>query len=219
MQFSPTQALQFGWETFKKRPVFFMGAIVILVVANIVNVGISSGVNSLTGGTLEEPTLLSNLVNLALSALIMMGAIAFFLAAHDNPDQASYAALWHPTPYWKFFATSLLMSLAVGIGTLLLIVPGLIAMVFFVFSTFLVVDRGLGPIDAFKESMDMTKGHRWPLFGFIVLCMLILFLGVLALGVGLLVAAPLVGLATAYAYRLLSGGPDDAVPVEARLAA
>jgi uncharacterized membrane protein len=36
--------------------------------------------------------------------------------------------------------------------------------------------------------------------------MLIIFVGVLALGVGLLVAVPIVGLAFAYAYRLLSGG-------------
>ncbi|MGD8550894.1 MAG: hypothetical protein PVF41_05595, partial [Methyloceanibacter sp.] len=51
-----------------------------------------------------------------------------------------------------------------------------------------------------------TQGTRWTLFGFILLCMLIIFVGVLALGVGLLVAVPIVGLAFAYAYRLLSGG-------------
>jgi uncharacterized membrane protein len=95
---------------------------------------------------------------------------------------------------------------AVAIGLVLLIVPGLIAMVLFMFSTFLVIDRGLGPIDALKASMEMTRGNRWPLFGFILLCLLILFVGVLALGVGLLVAAPVAGIAFAYAYRLLSGG-------------
>lgn len=127
MQFSPGDAIRFGWETFKRRPWFFIGAAAILVLANIVNMGVTSGVNSLTGGTLEEPSLLSNLVNLALSALIVMGAIAFFLAAHDNPEGVDYSALWHPTPYWKFFATSLLTSLAIGLGLVLLIVPGLIA--------------------------------------------------------------------------------------------
>lgn len=180
--------------------------------------GVTSGVNSLTGGTLEEPSLVANLVNLALSALIVMGAIAFFLGAHDNPEGVDYSALWHPTPYWKFFATSILTSLAVTLGLFLLIVPGLIAMVLFMFSTFLVIDRALGPFEAMKASMELTKGNRWPLFGFIVLTALIIFLGVLALGVGLLVAVPIVLLATAYAYRLLSGGPGP-IPVDARLAA
>lgn len=219
MRFSPLSAIEFGWETFKKRPWFFAGAVVILLVANMLNVGVTSGVNALSGGTLEEPTLVANLVNLAMSALILMGAVAFFLTAHDNPNGVDYSALWHPTPYWKFFATSLLTSLAIGFGLVLLIVPGLIAMVLFMFSTFLVVDRGLGPLDALKASVELTKGNRWPLFGFAVLTALVVALGVLALGVGLLVAVPIVGLATAYAYRFLSGGPDKAEPADARLAA
>ncbi|WP_052464411.1 DUF975 family protein [Methyloceanibacter caenitepidi] len=219
MGFSPTTAIQFGWDTFKKRPWFFVGAAAILLVANVLNVGVTSGVNRLTGGTLEEPTIVSNLVNLALSALIIEGAVAFFLAAHDDPDGVAYSALWHPAFYWKFFATSLLTSLAIGFGLVLLIVPGLIAMVLFMFAGFLVVDRGLGPLDALKTSMEMTKGNRWPLFGFAVLTALILALGVLALGLGLLVAVPIVGLATAYAYRALSGRLDNAEAADARLAA
>ena len=219
MRFSPLSAIEFGWETFKKRPWFFAGAVVILLVANILNVGITSGVNTLSGGTLEEPTLFANLVNLALSALILMGAVAFFLAAHDDPNGVDYSVLWHPTPYWKFFAASLLTSLAIGFGLVLLIVPGLIAMVLFMFSTFLVVDRGVGPFEAMRASMELTKGNRWPVFGFAVLTALIVVLGVLALGVGLLVAVPIVGLATAYAYRFLSGGPENAAAADAELEA
>ncbi|MEM7397637.1 MAG: hypothetical protein AAGF48_01685 [Pseudomonadota bacterium] len=217
MQFSPSDAIKFGWDTFKKRPWFFIGATVIVAVANIA-VGILSGaVDSATGGSYDEPTLLGNLVSYLLGVLISMGMTAFFLAAHDNPDGVDFATLWHPSPYWKFFGTSVLASLAVGIGLLLLIVPGLIAMVLFMFSTFLVIDRGLGPIDALKASMEMTKGNRWSLFGFILLCMLIIFVGVLALGVGLLVAVPIVGLAFAYAYRLLSGAPAQIQQPDARL--
>jgi uncharacterized membrane protein len=192
---------------------------VILAVANIA-VGIISGAaDSATGGSFEEPTILGNLVSYLLGVLISMGMTAFFLAAHDNTHAVDFTTLWHPSPYWKFFATSVLASLAVGIGLLLLIVPGLIAMVLFMFSTFLVIDRGLGPIEALKVSMEMTRGNRWPLFGFILLCMLIIFVGVLALGVGLLVAIPIVGLAVAYAYRLLSGGAAQIQHADARLVA
>ena len=206
MNFSPGDAIKFGWETFKQRPWFFIGAIAILAVANIAVGFVSGTVDSATGGSFDEPTLLGNLVSYPLGVLISMGMTAFFLAAHDNPHGVEFATLWHPSPYWKFFATSVLASLAVGIGLLLLIIPGLIAMVLFMFSTFLVIDRGLSPIEALKASMEMTRGNRWPLFGFILLCMLIIVVGVLALGVGLLVAIPIVGLAFAYAYRLLSGG-------------
>lgn len=217
MQFSPGDAIRFGWETFKQRPWFFIGAMVILAVANIA-VGIVSGaVDSITGGSLEEPTVLGNLVSYALGVLISMGMTAFFLASHDNPQGVEFAALWHPDPYLKFLGASVLASLAVGIGLVLLIVPGLIAAVLFMFSSFLVIDRGLGPVDALKASMEMTRGNRWPLFGFILLCLLIILLGALAFGVGLLVAAPIAGIAFAYAYRLLSGRAARVAPPDARL--
>ena len=217
MQFSPSDAIRFGWETFKTRPWFFIGAMVIMAVANIAVGMVSGAVDTSTGGSYEEPTVLGNLVSYLLGVLISMGMTAFFLASHDNPQRVEFGTLWHPSPYWKYFATSVLASMAVAIGLVLLIVPGLIAMVLFMFSTFLVIDRGLGPIDALKASMEMTRGNRWPLFGFILLCLLILFVGVLALGVGLLVAAPVAGIAFAYAYRLLSGGGAQIQAPDARL--
>jgi len=217
MKFSPGDAIRFGWETFKKRPWFFVGAMVILVIAQIAAEAVSTGFDAVTGGDSENPSILGSLVSYGLGILISMGMTAFFLAAHDDPEGVELAALWHPNPYWKFLGASLLATLALAIGLVLFIVPGLIAMVLFMFSTFLVIDRGLGPIDALKTSMEMTKGNRWPLFGFILLCMLIIFVGILALGVGLLVAVPIVGLAFVYAYRLLSGRTAQIQPPDARI--
>lgn len=217
MKFSPTEAIKFGWETFKKRPWFFIGAMAILVIASIVSEIPSSVVDSATGATEDNPSILGSLVSYALNVLISMGMTAFFLAAHDNLEGADFSVLWHPSPYWKFFATSFLATVAVTIGLVLLIVPGLIAMVLFMFSTFLVIDRELGPIEALKASMEMTKGQRWPLFGFILLCALVVFVGILALGIGVLVAGPVAGIAYAYAYRQLSGGTAQIRPADARI--
>ena len=217
MQFSPGNAIRFGWEAFKRRPWFFVGAMLILVAANIAASIVSGAVDTVTGGSMDEPTLVGNLVSYLLGILISMGMTAFFLAAHDNPDGLEYAALWHPKPFWNFFAASVLASLAVGIGLVLLIVPGLIAMVLFMFATLLVIDRGLGPVEAMQESMRLTKGYRWPLFGLILLLALVIFVGVLALGVGVLVAGPVAGLAYVHAYRMLSGGAPRIQPPDARL--
>ena len=217
MKFSPGDAIRFGWETFKGRPWFFIGAVAILLLASIAINIVSNAIDSATGGSLEEPSIAGSIVNYGLTVLLNMGAIAIFLAAYDSPDRVQFSALWHPQPYWKFLGASLLASLAVAVGLFLLIVPGLIAMVLFMFSMFLVIDRGLSPIDALKESMEMTKGNRWPLFGLILLMALILFVGILALGVGLVVAAPIVGLAYTYAYRFLSGGAAQIQPADGRM--
>ena len=217
MKFSPGDAIRLGWETFKGRPWFFIGAVAMLLLASIAINIVSNAIDSATGGSLEEPSIAGSIVNYGLTVLLNMGAIAFFLAAYDSPDRVQFSALWHPQPYWKFLGASLLASLAVAVGLFLLIVPGLIAMVLFMFSMFQVIDRGLGPIDALKESMEMTKGNRWPLFGLILLMALILFVGILALGVGLVVAAPIVGLAYTFAYRFLSGGAAHIQPADGRI--
>jgi len=220
MDFTVKSAVSFGWETFKKRPWFFVGASVVILVAYMVVGGITSGIDAAVGATPEDPSLIGGVINFALSALIGMGVIAFYIAAHDNPETVQLSALWHPQPFWKFLGASILMGLAIGIGFVLLIVPGIIATVFFLFTTFIVIDRGLGPIEAMKESMRIGRGERWTLLGLIAVLMLIALAGVLALFVGLLVAMPVTTLAFAHAYRVLSSraGAMPAAP-DARLAA
>ncbi len=220
MEFTVGSAVRFGWETFKKRPWFFVGASVVIFVAYMIIGGISSGIDAAVGATPEDPSLIGGVVNFALSTFIGMGVIAFYLAAHDNPDTVELSALWHPQPFWKFLGASILVGLAIGIGFVLLIVPGIIATLFFMFTTFIVIDRGLGPIEAMKESMRIGKGHRWTLLGLIVLLCSSSSRGALALFVGLLVAMPVTTLAFAHAYRVLSSRADAApIPPDARLAA
>jgi len=220
MDFTVGSAIRYGWETFKRRPWFFVGASVIIAIAYIVASALSSGVDAVLGGSPEEPTILGSIVDYGLGTLISMGVTAFYLAAHDNPETVELAALWHPQPFLKFLGTSILVTLAMVIGFILLIVPGIIAMLFFMFSTFIVIDRGLGPIEAMKESMRITTGYRWSLLGFTVVLMLIVLAGIIAAFVGLLVAGPVAALAFTHAYRVLSSrdGPLPPRVQDARLA-
>lgn len=220
MEFTAGSAIRFGWETFKKRPWFFVGATVVILFAYGVIGAITNGIDAAVGGSPEEPSLIGGLINLALSTFVGMGVMAFFLAAHDNPETVDLAVLWYPRPFWKFLATSILFSLAIGIGFVLLIVPGILAMIFFMFASLIVIDRELGPIEAMKESMAIGRGYRWPLLGLIVLAALIMMAGLLALFVGILVAMPVAGLAFTHAYRVLSRTDGrKPIPQDARLAA
>lgn len=95
--------------------------------------------------------------------------------------------------------------MAVAVGFVLLIVPGVVVALTFMFTTFIVIDRALGPIEAMKESRRITHGHKWTLLGFSLMLVLINLLGILALVVGLLVTIPVSSLALVYAYRQLGG--------------
>lgn len=218
MGFSSGEAVRFGWETFKRRPWFFVGAtFVILLLSGLIS-GLTSGIDTALTGSAEEPTLIGTVVNLGLGTLLSMGATAFYLAAHDNPDAADLSLLWHPRPFWKFLVASILLALAVIVGLVLLIVPGVILGLMFMFATFVVIEREFGPIEALSESNRLTRGHKWPLFGFVLLLILINLLGLIAFVVGLLVSIPVSTLAFVHAYRVLGGKPGT-TPPDAALAA
>jgi len=213
MGFSIGSAVDFGWETFKKRPWFFVGTSLVILLLNIAAGAVISVIDAGLTGSMDKTTPISFMADLVLGTFINMGVTAFYLNAYDNPDTVSLASLWHPQPFWKFLAASLLLGLAIVIGFLLLIVPGVIFTLMFMFATFIVVDRELGPIEAMKESKRLAHGHKWALLGFVLMLALINLLGVLALGVGLLVSIPVSSLAFVHAYRTLTAnaGPPPAI--------
>jgi len=82
--------------------------------------------------------------------------------------------------------TGLLCGIAGGAGMILLIVPGLIAMLaFFVAQPVCVVER-LSPVASMKRSAMLTKGYRWSLFGILVVyglaLMLVAWIGIIVIG-------------------------------------
>ncbi|MGH2461766.1 MAG: hypothetical protein ACRDIY_23170, partial [Chloroflexota bacterium] len=73
----------------------------------------------------------------------------------------------------------------------------------FLFAPFLVVDQGLGPFAALEKSSDLTRGVKWKLLGFLIILAAIEIAGAIVFLVGLLVAVPVVVLATTYVFRQL----------------
>ena len=190
MNFSAGAAIRFGWETFKRRPWIFIGSAFLILLASGLSNGLTSAIDAAFTGSVEDPSIVGTVINLALGTLISMGATAFYLAGHDNPDTADLSLLWHPQPFWKYLGASLLLSFTVAVGFVLLIVPGVIFALMFMFAPFIVIERVLGPIDAMKASNQLTRGHKWQLLGLVLLLVLINLLGLVALVVGLLVSIP-----------------------------
>ncbi len=69
---------------------------------------------------------------------------------------------------WMFLA-AIVYILAVALGVLLLIVPGLILAVSLMFAQFSVVLEGRGPIQALNRSHNLVWGHWWRTLGLLVL--------------------------------------------------
>lgn len=105
----------------------------------------------------------------------------------------------------SFVGAVVLLALAMAVGFLCLVVPGLIAQAGLGLAPYFVVDAKMGPLRALSASWEVTKGHRLALVGLWTASMLLLAVGSVACGVGVLVAYPITGVATAIVYLRLSG--------------
>jgi len=106
---------------------------------------------------------------------------------------------------------SILYWLMVGIGLILLIVPGIYLAMRFGMYREAIVDRDLGVMESFNYSARITSNNCMNLFALAVLNFFILLAGALLCGVGLIYAFPLVWLAGFVAYRWLQYGPGAAM--------
>lgn len=106
----------------------------------------------------------------------------------------------------RAIGASILYGLMVFVGLLLLIVPGIYLALRFGQYLNAIVDRDLGVIDSFRYSSKITQGNRLNLLVLGIFCFMIVLAGVLALIVGLIVAVPIVWLASFVAYRWLQYG-------------
>lgn len=95
----------------------------------------------------------------------------------------------------RYFLTNLLTGLIVLVGFIFLVIPGIVFMVWYAFSQYIVINQDVRPIDALKQSKQLVSGYFWPVLGrlvglmlfFVVLQILLGFIPILgALAVALL---------------------------------
>ena len=107
--------------------------------------------------------------------------------------------------FGQAFLAALVMGLLIGVGMIFLIVPGIILSIMWMFVYLVMAETNLDFWPAMQKSADLTAGYRWELFCFLLACMVVGILGVLACCVGVLVAYPVIYTATALVYRFLQG--------------
>jgi len=191
--------VQFGWDTTKRNIGFFIG---LLIVAGLVQY-----VPDIIATTIEaDAPFLSSIIRIVsyvLSAIIWMGLIKIFLRFCDG-EKGEFSDLFSCYPlFFKYLVGSILYGLIVSLGLILLILPGIIWAIKFYFFDYLIIDKGLGPIDALEKSSEITRGIKFDLLSFGILIGIINLLGLLCLLVGLFVTIPITMVATAFVYRKL----------------
>lgn len=202
--FSVKEALTFGWKTTISRLSFFVPLMLI-----IFGVALVPGIlNSLFE---SENTLFSFFVSL-LSWFIQLAVgigttvIALDIYRRRKPRLSSLYS--HLDLFVPFFVGGLIYVGAVFIGSLLLLVPGVILYLKLQFFSYLVVDKKIGGVEAIKRSFHLTSGNEWRLFQLGFLLVVLNIFGVLFFFVGMIVTAPLSMLALVYVYEKLSSSSE-----------
>jgi uncharacterized membrane protein len=181
----------------------------------------------LHGGTPpEQLSALAQILVVAYNLLIMSvfryGADFMYLRyMRDEPGEVVEMFAGFRNNYLNIVLAHLLVVAIVIMGVILLIVPGIVFAVRLSFVPYLVMDKGLEPVQAVEKSWSMTRGHSWAIFRLFLLAIPIFIGGLLLFAIGAIFALMWIGAAMASLYhavdieeqqRLDSNGEAGAEP-------
>lgn len=199
--FSIDDAIRSSWGVFKKTPLQIIGFFVLLGFTLILNSFIFNYLIELIGDS--SLAWLQQLESWLFGALLQIAVLTFVLNLLSTQKTAIVKRLTDPMLILKVLVGTLLSSIVFMVGFILLIVPGIVFAVRLSYVNYLIIDKGMGPIEAIKESWRITANNFFSLLGFGVTIFLLNLFGLVLLVVGLFITIPLSMLASAYVYRKL----------------
>ena len=179
-----------GWDLFRQYPTGFVGFCLLnLLIQALLNS--LSYVGAVASIAVTSPLFMGNFI---VSAKLLQGKTPEF--------RDFFAGFQYLLP---LMLLSLVAGLFIGIGTLLLIIPGVYLAVAYMFASYLVVDRRLDFWPAMELSRHTLNPRWFGFFAFMLLLVLLNLAGALLLGVGLLVTIPVSFCAVTVAYAEIFG--------------
>ena len=220
-RFDVMKCLSIGWEITKaKLGQLFLFLVVMIGISMLVSIPFEMAI-AIVGGDFMSPdpavqdtpvvvlTVISTLVQQILGVYLGLGAIRFQLN-HLRRTNPVISDIFTGGPHLlNAVIAYILYGLAVLIGLVLLIIPGIYIMIRLAPHQMVVVDQKMGPIEALKASWSITEGNVLNLIGLGLMCILIVLGGALALLVGLIWAIPMVYLAWTAAYHTMAYGESS----------
>jgi uncharacterized membrane protein len=215
-------AASFSWDRVMKDPVGIIGANFVAVLCMGLISGAGRGAQQIiqiAGQELarDEPAIFIGLVygvsvgaqllNFLVSSLFVAGYTRYALNIARGQPYSLSDIFGGDRMYVNILIVRFLTTLAIGLGMMFCIIPGIIAALGFSQATFLVVDKKMEPIDALKESWRLASPNFANLFLWALLGIGITLLGVMACCIGVYVAIPVLVIGNAFIYLKLTRQP------------
>ncbi len=193
-------AFSYGWAKFKENVGQWILIALVVTVVNLVFGVVAYSIDSFFARVIFQ------LIGFVVGQIVTLGLIraALDVTQGQAPDVGRVFKTEHLGTY---IVASILYGLAVSIGLILCIIPGLFLAIMFTFYGYYILDRGVGATDSLGESWNLVKSNFGSILGLLVLAIVLNFVGLLLCGIGILVTGPVTWTAIAYAYRTLNGEP------------
>ena len=117
------------------------------------------------------------------------------------------------TKYLNIILANLIVTALVILGSVMLLIPGIIVGIRLVFVSYLVMDKNMEPMKAVEKSWQMTRGHGWEIFGMAILSFFIFIGGVIVFFVGAIISLMWIHSAFAAFYQAVLDEKDDDNPI------
>jgi hypothetical protein len=195
--------LNFGLENAKKHFLTFFGVIIVGAIAVVLLFWLGNKINPIVGFLLY----LVGLIGLSFGVVkttLALGRGESFNIADFIPD---------PLVLLNLILGSIIMSITVMIGLVLLVIPGVILSMMLIFVPYLIIDKKMGAIGAIKESIRLTSGRKMDiLVGTFVIYGVGIFFSLLIIPIFLTI--PMIAFGYAYPYIVLVGKDNVEQAVE-----
>jgi len=194
------EAASYAWMKFQQYPGPLILIAAIIGAVNLIGFVLRLGVKSV------PVALVLQLLFFIVGQILTIGVInaSLMVTAGQTPEPGRAFSTDKLGP---FIVGSLLYGLAVVVGLILCVIPGLILAVLLGFYGFYILDAGMAPVDALKASSAAVRQHGGGVVLVLIVAFLINLLGAILCGIGLLITAPICWLMFAYAYRKINGQP------------
>lgn len=187
-----------SWRLFKKRWATVYGLFLFYFLVSMFS--------SVAGYLFQDSEILYFLFNLLswfFTTIVNMGVIKSLIYLARGKEVNMELIFSTYKDIWKYIWAGIRVGIVVFVGYLLLIVPGIIWTIKYMFTLFLVVDKGLTAKEAMDMSAKMTDGVKWQLFGLYFLMALFALSGTFVLVAGLFITVPVASLSYYIIYNRL----------------
>ena len=199
LKFMISEVLSTSWK-YTKSQIWVLAGLFIgyFILSSLIGVLLMPAQGSIVGN------IIANLLSIVISCAFMLGYIKNMFQTLDGEEPQFSAYGSQSRKIVTYFVASLIYIIAVSIGIILLLVPGIYLAVRLQFCTQFIVEENCGITESLKKSWQLTEGQVMPLLLLLLTMIGIALVGCILFFIGILVAMPLIYMMQCYVFRKLN---------------